>query len=59
MAPVVLVELGLMQNGAMPSSQRGSVLESALVGTKVAFCSLDRAVLRVFAFQNILDLYWN
>lgn len=53
-AQVVLVELGLMQNGAVPSSQRGLVLENALVGTKVAYCSLDHAVLRVFAFQEYI-----
>lgn len=51
---MVLVELGLMQNGAVPSSQRGLVLENALVGTKVAYCSLDHAVLRVFAFQEYI-----
>lgn len=43
-----------MQNGAVPSSQRGLVLENALVGTKVAYCSLDHAVLRVFAFQEYI-----
>lgn len=51
---MVLVELGLMQNGAVPSSQRGLVLENALVGTKVACCSLDHAVLQVFAFQEYI-----
>lgn len=51
---MVLVELGLMQNGAVPSSQRGLVLENALVGSKVAYCRLDHAVLRVFAFQEYI-----